>query len=97
MIRYITYASGIILKAAGVLLVLTSAIIRIGGRPNSRLFLTTGILCFVGGLLLKRASHLKRCHRCSEKVERNATRCHRCGIDIPASSVESFSQPFYKK
>src|SRR5215813_6452335 len=59
--------------------------------------LTTGILCFAGGLLLKRASHLKRCHRCSEKVERNATRCHRCGIDIPSSAVDSVSQPFYKK
>ena len=95
--RYLAYASGIVLKAAGVLLVLTSVIIRIGGRPNSRLFLITGILCFASGLLLKRASHLKRCHRCSEKVKRDATQCHRCGIDIPASSFESFSQPFYKK
>jgi len=95
--RYLAHAGGIVLKAAGVLLVLTSAIIRIGGRPNSRLFLITGILCFTGGLLLKRASHLKRCHRCSEKVEREATQCHRCGIDLPASSVESLSQPFYKK
>jgi|SRR5215831_12129949 len=95
--RYLAYASGIVLKAAGVLLVLTSAIIRIGGRPNSRLFLITGILCFAGGLLLKRVSHLKRCHRCSEKVERNATQCHRCGVDIPASSFDSFAQRFYKK
>src|SRR5215475_9258226 len=95
--RYLAYASGIVLKAAGMLLVLTSAIIRIGGRPNSRLFLIAGMLCFAGGLLLKRASHLKRCHRCSEKVERNATQCHRCGIDFPCRAVESLSQPFYKK
>src|SRR5262245_6782344 len=97
MMRYLAYASGIVLKAAGVLLVLTSAIIRIGGRPNSRLFLITGILCFAGGLLLKRASQLRRCHRCSEKVARNATQCHRCGIDFPARAIESFSQPFYRK
>jgi hypothetical protein len=95
--RYLAYATGIVLKAAGALLVLTAAIIRIGGRPNSRLFLITGILCFAGGFLLKRASHLRRCHRCSEKVERDATQCHRCGIDLPASAVDSFSQPFYRK
>jgi len=47
--RYLAHAGGIVLKAAGVLLVLTSAIIRIGGRPNSRLFLITGILRFTGG------------------------------------------------
>jgi len=95
--RYLAYATGIVLKAAGVLLVLTSAIIRISGRPNSRLFLITGILCFTSGLLLKRASHLKRCHRCLGKVKREATQCHRCGVSLPASSVESLSQPFYKK
>jgi uncharacterized paraquat-inducible protein A len=95
--RYFAYVTGMVLQAAGMLLALTAAVIRLGGRPNSRLLLMTGIVCFTGGVLLKRVSRLKRCHRCSEKVERNATRCHRCGIDLPTSAIESLSQPFYRK
>ena len=97
MKRYLAYAIGIVFEAAGVLLALTAGIMRLGGRPNSRLLLITGIVCFAGGLFVKRASHLKKCHRCLEKLERDATRCWRCGFDLPATSAESLSQPFYKK
>jgi hypothetical protein len=95
--RYLAYAAGIVFKAAGVLLALTAGIIRLGGRPNSRLFLTTGIVVFAVGFLLKHAAHLKKCHRCLEKMDANAVRCRRCGFDFPASATESISQPFYKK
>jgi hypothetical protein len=95
--RYLIYATGIVLQAVGVLLALTAGIIRLAGRPNSRLFLMTGIVCVAGGILLKRASHLKKCDRCLEKVERNAARCHRCGFDFSAAAAESIYQPFYKK
>jgi hypothetical protein len=39
---------------------------------------------------------LKKCSRCREKVERDATRCRYCGSDFPAGAAESLSQPFYK-
>jgi predicted amidophosphoribosyltransferase len=70
---------------------------RLGGRPNSRLLLITGIVCFAGGMFVKHSSHLKKCHCCLEKLERDATQCWRCGFDLPANTVESLSQPFYKK
>ena len=96
--RYLAYATGIVFEAAGVLLTLTAGIMRLGGRPNSRLLLILGIVCFAGGMFVKRSSHLKKCHRCLEKLdERDATQCWRCGSDLPATAGESLSQPFYKK
>jgi len=85
--RYLAYAIGIVFKASGVLLVLTAGIIRIGGRPNSRILLISGAICFTAGALLKRVSRLKKCHRCLEKMEREAARCRRCGFDFPITSA----------
>jgi hypothetical protein len=96
LMRYLAYSAGIVLKAAGVLLVLTAAIIWVSGRPNSRILLDTGAVCFAGGFLLKRASRLKKCFRCREKIERDAARCRHCGSDLPANAAESLSEPFYK-
>jgi hypothetical protein len=94
--RYFAYSVGIVLKVAGVLLVLTAAIIWVSGRPNSKILLVTGAIFFSGGFLIKRASQLKKCFRCREKNERDAARCRHCGSDLPANAAESLSEPFYK-
>jgi len=94
--RYLAYATGIVMKAAGVLLVLTASIIWIRGRPNSRIFFVVGVAFFSSGFLIKRASRLKKCFRCREKVEHDAARCRHCGSDLPANAAESLSEPFYK-
>ena len=94
--RYLAYAAGTVLKAAGVLLVLTASIIWIGGRPNSGILFQAGAVCFSGGFFIKRASRLKKCFRCREKVEHDAARCRHCGADFPANPAESISEPFYK-
>jgi len=95
--RYLAYAGGIILKAAGVLLVLTAAIIWFRGRPNSQILFDAGAICFTIGFLLKRRSNLKSCFRCRQKVEQEAVTCHHCGCDFPTNIAESLSEPFYKK
>ena len=94
--RYLAHAIGIVMEAAGVLLVLTASIIWVRGRPNSRILFVAGVAFFSSGFLIKRASRLKKCSRCQEKSERDAAKCHRCGFDFPANAAESFSEPFYK-
>jgi uncharacterized paraquat-inducible protein A len=94
--RYLAYAVGIVLKAAGVLLIMTAGMLWLSGRPNSKVLFDTGAVCFAVGFLLKRGSKLKKCFRCREKVEQEASRCHRCGSDLPANVAESLSEPFYK-
>jgi ribosomal protein L40E len=94
--RYLAYAVGIVLKAAGFLLVLTAAILWVRGRPSSEILFDTGAVCFSVGFLLKRASRLKKCFRCREKVAHDASRCRHCGSDLPANAAESLSEPFYK-
>ena len=95
--RYLAYAVGIVLKTAGFLLVLTAAIIWFRGRPNSQILFDAGAVCFSVGFLLKRASRLKSCFRCREKVEQESATCRHCGSDLPATAAESLSEPFYKK
>jgi hypothetical protein len=95
--RHLAYAAGVVMKAAGVLLLLTASIIWLRGRPNSGILFDAGVVCFAGGFLIKRSSRLKKCFRCREKVEHGAARCHRCGWDFPANAAESLSEPFYKK
>ena len=94
--RYLAYAIGIVLRLSGVLLVLTACVLWIRGRPNAEIMFIAGAACFLSGVLFKRASWLKRCSRCREKVERDASRCRHCGFDFPATSGESLSEPFYK-
>jgi len=94
--RYLAHAAGIVLKAAGVLLALTAAIIWLRGRPNSQTLFDAGAICFAVGFLLKRGSRLRMCFRCREKVEQEAVTCHHCGSDLPANVAESLSEPFYK-
>jgi hypothetical protein len=94
--RYLVYALGIISRSAGALLVLTAAILSYRGRPNSEILFVFGGALFFAGILFKRASWLKKCSRCREKVERDAVRCRYCGSDFPANAAESLSQPFYK-
>ena len=94
--RHLAYAGGIVLKAAGVLLIMTAGMLWLSGRPNSKVLLDAGAVCFAVGFLLKRGSKLKKCLRCREKVEQEASRCHRCGSDLSASVGESLSEPFYK-
>ena len=94
--RYLAHASGIVLKAAGVLLVLTAAILWFRGRPNSQTLFDAGAVCFAVGFLLKRGSRLKTCFRCRQKVEQEAAICRHCGSNLPANVAESLSEPFYK-
>ena len=94
--RYLNYAIGIVMEAAGVLLVLTASILWVRGRPNSGILFVAGAACCSGGFLSKRASRLKKCSRCREKVERDAARYPNCGFDFPANTAESLSEPFYK-
>jgi hypothetical protein len=94
--RYLAYAAGIVLKLAGIFLVLTACILWARGRPNAEIIFIAGAACFLSGVLFKRASWLKKCFRCREKVDRDATRCRHCGLDLPATSAESLSEPFYK-
>src|SRR5215467_1473150 len=96
LMRYLAYSTGIVLKAAGVLLALTAAIIWVSGRPNSKILFGAGAVCFSVGFLLKRISKLKKCFRCREKVEHEAPTCHHCGYDLPANAAKSLSEPFYR-
>ena len=93
--RYLAYASGIVFKAAGVLLVLTAAVLWVLGKPNTKIIFIIGAIFLAGGAFIKRASWLKKCPRCFDKAERDAPKCRHCGFDFSTAS-ESLSQPFYK-
>jgi hypothetical protein len=94
--RHLIYGIRFILELAGILLAVTSWLIRNRGAMVANALLSVGALLFVAGLLIHRATRLKRCPRCAEKVKSAAPRCSLCGFDFPATTVESILRPFYK-
>jgi hypothetical protein len=94
--RYLSYAAGVVLRLAGLFLVLTAGILRLRGRPNSRELFYVGAVCFLAGVYFKRRGGLKSCTRCRRKAESEATTCAYCGYEFPANSIQSISEPFYK-
>ena len=96
LMRHLEYASGLICKTAGLLLLATATILWLRGRPGSGNLFVAGLLIFFTGVYLKRRSFLKTCPNCRAKSDRSSARCSVCGADLPANPLEELSQPFYK-
>jgi hypothetical protein len=94
--RHVMYGIRVILELAGIMLAVTSWLVRNRGAMVANALLSIGALLFVAGVLIHRTTRLKRCPRCAEKVENGAPRCSLCGFDFPATTVESILWPFYK-
>ena len=94
--RHVIYGIRVILELAGIMLAVTSWLIRHRGATVANALFSIGVLLFVAGVLIHRATRLKRCPRCAEKVRSEAPRCGLCGFDFPATTVESILRPFYK-
>jgi hypothetical protein len=94
--RHLIYGIRFVLELAGIMLAVTSWLVRNRGVMVANVLLGAGALLFVAGVLIHRATRLKRCPRCAEKVKSEAPRCGLCGFDFPATTVESILRPFYK-
>ena len=94
--RHVIYGIRVILELAGIMLAATSWLVRNRGAVVANALFCIGGLLFVAGLLVHRATRLKRCPRCAEKVRSEAPRCSLCGFDFPSTTTESLLRPFYK-
>jgi hypothetical protein len=94
--RHVIYGIRVILELAGFMLAATSWLVRNRGAVVANALFCIGVLLFVVGLLVHRATRLKRCPRCAEKVRSEAPRCGLCGFDFPSTTTESLLRPFYK-
>jgi hypothetical protein len=94
--RHIVYAVRIVLQVVGLMLIVTSCVLRVRGQPIARSMFLAGIVLFMLAVLIHRVAQLKRCPQCAEKVNVETARCRQCGFDFPTSGVKSLSQPFYK-
>ena len=94
--RHVLYGIRVILELAGVMLAVTSWLVRNRGALVANALLSIGALLFIAGVLIHRATRLKRCPRCAEKVASEAPRCTLCGFDFPSTVTESIFRPFYK-
>ena len=94
--RHVIYGMRVIFEVAGVMLAVTSWIVRNRGATIANALLTVGALLFVTGVWIRRATRLKRCPRCAEKVKNDVPRCSLCGFDFPSTITESIFRPFYK-
>lgn len=94
--RHLIYGVRVILQLAGVMLAATSWLVRHRGTTLANALLIAGLLLFLAGVLVQRATRLKRCPRCAEKNNSDLRRCSRCGFDFPSTIAESVLRPFYK-
>jgi hypothetical protein len=94
--RHVLYGIRVILQLAGIMLVVTSWLVRNRGAMVANALFGVGALLFFAGLLIHRTTRLKRCPRCAEKVKIEAPSCSLCGFNFPATTLESILRPFYK-
>ena len=94
--RHIIYGIRVILELAGIMLAVTSWLVRNRGAMVANALLGVGGLFFIAGVLIHRATRLKRCTRCGQKVQSEARTCGFCGFEFSATTVESILRPFYK-
>jgi predicted transporter len=94
--RHLIYGIRVILQLSGFMLGVTSWLVRHRGTTLANAMLIAGIFFYLAGLLVQRATRLKRCPRCAEKINSELRRCSLCGFDFPATPVESIFRPFYK-
>lgn len=94
--RHLVYGVRFILQLAGVMLAVTSWLVRHRGATLADALLIAGVVLFLAGTLIQRATRLKRCPRCAEKVASDLRRCSLCGFDFPSTITESVFRPFYK-
>lgn len=94
--RHVIYGIRIILQLSGLMLTVTSWLVRNRGATVANALLIAGVVLLLAGMLIHRATRLKRCPRCAEKVRSESLRYSLCGYDFPATKVESVFGSFYK-
>ena len=67
--RHVLYGIRVILELAGIMLAVTSWLVRNRGATVANAILLAGALLIIAALFIRRRISLKRCPRCAEKVE----------------------------